>query len=156
MTDTGAVCSTPAALSGRRLVDLTRGELGCTTAGQQRVVVVGVICVGVVGLAVVVAVACCVCRQHLRHLAATCTVSARENMMNDYKSSYDNCIYLKKSYSQGGGEGGGGGVGHGEGLCGPVPCHFPTYNPSYQHLDIELKDDENGLLKPLCIQATQL
>ena len=55
MTDTGAVCSTPAALSGRRLVDLTRGELGCTSAGQQRVVVVGVICVGVVGLAVVVA-----------------------------------------------------------------------------------------------------
>ena len=42
------------------------------------VMVVGLGCVVLVGVALVISTLCCVCRHRLRHLAATCTVSATQ------------------------------------------------------------------------------
>jgi len=93
-----AVCASPAQLRGRVVRELSADQLGCGPHLHTEVLVVGLGCVALVALALVVASLCCLCRHRLRHFASTCTVAAREA---DYKSSYDNCVYIGKNYLTG-------------------------------------------------------
>ena len=94
----GARCFSPAALRGFALSSLRVSGLGCGSGLQTEVVVVGLACVLLLGLAIITAALCCLCRHKLSNLLATCSVSAEERT---YKNSYDNCVYLGKINSYG-------------------------------------------------------
>ena len=104
----GATCSSPAALRGFALSSLLVSGLGCGSGLQTEVVVVGLLCVLLLASVLLLSAVCCLCRQKLRLLLATCSVSAEET---NYKvrprpgpilspilsqNSYDNCVYLGK------------------------------------------------------------
>ena len=89
----GARCFSPAALRGFALTSLLVSGLGCGSGLQTEVVVVGLACVLLLGLVIITAAVCCLCRHKLRHLLVNCSVSAEETT---YKNSYDNCVYLGK------------------------------------------------------------
>ena len=135
----GAKCYTPHSLSNHMVRDLTMSDLGCGPRLQTEVLVVGLGCIILVGVSVVTAAVCCICRHRVRHIA-TCTVSAREA---DYKNSYDNCMYLGKVQ----------GYLAGVDRSGPLPLvrnHIP------QSLNCRSEADELSQLKPLCVEATPL
>ena len=135
----GAKCHTPSSLYGLWVRDLTMADLGCGPGLQTEVLVVGLGCIILVGIAVITAAVCCICRHRVRHIA-TCTVSAREA---DYKNSYDNCMYLGKMQ----------GYLAGVERNGPLPLvrsHIP------HPLNCRSEADELSQLKPLCVEATPL
>eukprot|EP00090_Calanus_glacialis_P016591 TRINITY_DN25945_c0_g1_i1.p1 TRINITY_DN25945_c0_g1~~TRINITY_DN25945_c0_g1_i1.p1 ORF type:complete len:535 (-),score=54.61 TRINITY_DN25945_c0_g1_i1:105-1709(-) len=135
----GAKCHSPQSLNDCMVRDLSMSDLGCGPGLQTEVLVVGLGCIILVGISVITAAVCCICRHRVRHIA-TCTVSAREA---DYKSSYDNCMYLGKMQ----------GYLAGVDRNGALPLvrnHIP------HPLNCRTEADELSQLKPLCVEATQL